>query len=55
MTQAFTMGNVQSLSPTATRVGWVTQADGSAGTGQGILHSVIESYWASRSRRPRIR
>jgi hypothetical protein len=39
--------------PTATRAGWVIQASGSAGTGRGILHSVIESYWASRSRRPR--
>ena len=39
MTQAFTMGNVQSLSPTATKAGWVMQASGPAGTGRGILHS----------------
>jgi hypothetical protein len=53
MTQACTMGNVQLLSATATRAGWVMQAGGPAGTGRGSLHSVIESYWASRGRRPR--
>jgi hypothetical protein len=34
MTQAFTMGNVQSLSPTNTRAGRVMQASGSAWTGR---------------------
>src|SRR5260370_10770704 len=47
------MGNVQSLSPTATRAGWVMPARGPAGTGRGILQSVIEACGASRSRRPR--